>query len=232
MQILPQTKSLTCPCDHHRCRDSVNCICRTSVTASTTSGTIRALARRAKLFTDGNDDSDVFYKVVSGTVCTYKILNDGRRQITDFHSESEYFGLEMGIGQSLLGHAVVDTKLSVFSRDRLRMPCPGDAEFRYQVTSDTIRRLERAQHHFLLLGRMTAQERIAAFLLDMAERFSAKDHFHLPMSRSDIADFLGLTIETVSRTLTHLSREGVIELAKNGRSVRLLKKKTLQHQAA
>jgi hypothetical protein len=127
MQVLPQTKSLTCPCDHHRCRDSVNCICRTSVTASTTSGTIRALARRAKLFTDGNDDSDVFYKVVSGTVCTYKILNDGRRQITDFHSESEYFGLEMGIGQSL-GHAVVDTKLSVFIRDRLKMPCPGDAE--------------------------------------------------------------------------------------------------------
>ena len=231
MQVLPQLKSFSCLCDHHRCRDLVQCVCRTGVTAPATSGTIRVLARRAKLLDDGNDDDDVFYKVDSGAVYTYKILSDGRRQITDLHFESEYFGLETGDRQSFLAHAVVDTRLSVIARDRLELPCPSDAEFRYQVSSDTIRRLERAQRHILLLGRTTAQERVATFLLDMAARFSTKDHLHLPMSRSDIADFLGLTIETVSRTLTHLSREGVIGLAKNGRSIFLLKKKALQRLA-
>ena len=95
--------------------------------------------------------------------------------------------------------------------------------------SATLRSLERAQDHMLLLGRKTAQEKMATFLLDMAERISEDDeHFELPMQRSDIADHLGLTIETVSRTLTQFARSGLIRLLPAGRSIGLCNKMALQ----
>ena len=79
--------------------------------------------------------------------------------------------------------------------------------------------LQRAQHHILLLGRKNAQERIAAFLMDMMDRLSRRGDLELPMPRQDIADYLGLTIETVSRTLTQLERDGVIAIPGNRRIV-------------
>ena len=93
----------------------------------------------------------------------------------------------------------------------------------------TLRSLERAQDHMLLLGRKTAHEKMATFLLDMA-RASVQDdeHFELPMQRSDIADHLGLTIETVSRTLTQFARSGLIRLLPAGRSIGLCNKMALR----
>jgi CRP/FNR family nitrogen fixation transcriptional regulator len=79
--------------------------------------------------------------------------------------------------------------------------------------------LQRARNHMLLLGRKNAQERIATFLLDMAERLSLSGEVELPMSRQDIADYLGLTIETVSRTLTQLERDGLISIPSSRRIV-------------
>ena len=81
----------------------------------------------------------------------------------------------------------------------------------------TLASLDRAHDHMVLLGRKTAQEKIASFLLEMARRLAKSDHFDLPMQRADIADHLGLTIETVSRTLTQLGRAGLISLAAAGR---------------
>jgi CRP/FNR family nitrogen fixation transcriptional regulator len=91
-----------------------------------------------------------------------------------------------------------------------------------------MRSLERAQNHMLLLGRKSAVERIATFLLDLAARISEDGHVDLPMSRIDIADHLGLTIETVSRSLTQLEREGVIEVPAHRRLIVLSNRAALQ----
>ena len=97
------------------------------------------------------------------------------------------------------------------------------------IMSSTLRSLERAQDHMLLLGRKTAQEKLATFLLDMAQRICGDDeHLELPMQRSDIADHLGLTIETVSRTLTQFARSGLIRLLPASRSIGLCNKTALQ----
>src|SRR5260370_35324026 len=91
--------------------------------------------------------------------------------------------------------------------------------------SSMLNSLERAHEHMVLLGRKTAQEKMATFLLDMASRLSREDHVELPMQRTDIADHLGLTIEAVSRTLTQMVRDGLIKLAAAARPVILARKR-------
>ena len=87
-----------------------------------------------------------------------------------------------------------------------------DAEMARALWRVTAGDLERAQNHLLLLGRKNAQERVATFLLEMASRAASTTEIELPMSRQDIADYLGLTIETVSRTLTQLEGDAAIEI--------------------
>jgi CRP/FNR family nitrogen fixation transcriptional regulator len=185
------------------------------------------LARGEELFAEG-EDAEYFYKVISGTVRTYKLLSDGRRQIDAFHLAGDIFGIEAGVEHRFSAEAVGNATVVAYRRgtlDRLTREHPA---FGQQVMSAMMRSLERAQDHMLLLGRKTAQEKIATFLLDLAERMHEDDHFELPMLRSDIADHLGLTIETVSRTLAALGRKGLIKLAAGGRSVVLSDKVGLQ----
>ena len=101
-----------------------------------------------------------------------------------------------------------------------------------QVIAAMMRSLERAQDHILMLGRKSALEKIATFLIDLAERSPDGDHVELPMSRTDIADYLGLTIETVSRSLTQLEREGIIGLPAHRRSILLKDKRKLERLGA
>ena len=116
-----------------------------------------------------------------------------------------------------------------YRRSRLDALTRDDPAFQNKIMTATLRSLQRAQDHMLLLGRKTAQEKLATFLLDMAQRISADDeHFELPMLRSDIADHLGLTIETVSRTLTPFARSGLIRLLPASRSVALCNKLALR----
>ncbi|MBX9946930.1 MAG: helix-turn-helix domain-containing protein [Reyranella sp.] len=190
-------------------------------------GVPRVLAKGDELFAEG-DPADFFYRVVDGAVRTYKLLSDGRRQIDAFHLAGDIFGLETGRTHRFSADAVGDATVVAFRRCRLDALSDSDAALGRQVVSSMMRSLERAQDHMLLLGRKTAQEKVASFLLDMAERMSGDGHFELPMQRSDIADHLGLTIETVSRTLTQFAREGVIELAAASRSVVLRNKAALQ----
>jgi CRP/FNR family nitrogen fixation transcriptional regulator len=190
-------------------------------------GSTRVLARGEELFAEG-DDAEHFYKVVTGTIRTYKLLSDGRRQIDAFHLPGDMFGLEAGPEHRFSAEAVDGANVVAFRRSRLVELRQADPGFDDEVMASMIRNLERAQDHMLLLGRKTAQEKIATFLLDLARRLRKDRQFDLPMQRSDIADHLGLTIETVSRTLTQLSRDGLIALVAASRSIVLADRAGLQ----
>ncbi|OFX06619.1 MAG: transcriptional regulator, partial [Alphaproteobacteria bacterium RIFCSPHIGHO2_12_FULL_66_14] len=186
--------------------------------AATLPGVTRKLTRGEELFAEG-DASEFFYKVVSGTVRTYKLLSDGRRQIDEFHLAGDIFGLEPGEQHRFSAEAVEDASVVMFRRRRFAAIAQEDPSLGDQVMASLMHNLERAHDHMMLLGRKSAQERIATFLLDMSKRIAKGDSFDLPMQRSDIADHLGLTIETVSRTLTQFARDGLIKLAAASRSV-------------
>ena len=199
-----------------------------SVRAAAPVGSVRMLAKDEEIFAEG-DRAAFFYKVISGAVRTSKLLSDGRRQIDAFHLHGDIFGLEAGREHRFSAEAVGDVQLIAYRRSRLSALIEEDAAFRDRIMTATLRSLQRAQDHMMLLGRKTAQEKLATFLLDMAERLSDDDeHFDLPMQRSDIADHLGLTIETVSRTLTQFARSGLIRLLPAGRSIGLCNKMALR----
>ena len=187
----------------------------------------RIFARGEELFAEG-DKAAFFYKVVSGTVRTAKLLSDGRRQIDAFHLAGDIFGIEAGAEHRFSAEAVGGVAVIAYRRSALDRLTHEHPAFGEQVMSSMIRSLERAQDHMLLLGRKTAQEKIATFLLDLAERMHEDDRFELPMLRSDIADHLGLTIETVSRTLAEFARKGLIKLAAGSRSVVLANRAGLE----
>jgi CRP/FNR family nitrogen fixation transcriptional regulator len=153
-----------------------------------------------------------FYKVVSGVVRTCKFLSDGRRQIDAFYGTGEIFGFEAGAEHKLSAEAVSDCTVVPYRRRGFEGLAERDDKVAGQLFSFAMRCLERAQEHALLLGRRSAAQKLAAFLLEMADRQPAGTTIELPMTRQDIADYLGLTIETVSRTLSQLERDGVIAL--------------------
>jgi len=184
-------------------------------------GLPRALAKDEELFAEG-DQADHFYKVLSGAVRTCKLLSDGRRQIDAFHFAGDIFGLEAGDAHRFCAEAVNAARVVAYRRPQLL--ALGEA-----AMAAVLANLERAQDHMLLLGRKTAPEKMASFLLGMAGRLPGLGgQFDLPMQRIDIADHLGLTIETVSRTLTQFARDGLIELPAASRSVRLCNKSALR----
>ena len=186
------------------------------------------IGKGEELFAEG-DDAEFFYQVVSGAIRSYKLLSDGRRQIDAFHLRGDILGLEAGGEHRFSAEAIGGATVIAYRRSRLSALVDDDAAFRDRIMTATLRSLERAQAHMLLLGRKTAQEKMATLLLDMAERLSRDDeHFDLPMQRSDIADHLGLTIETVSRTLTQFVRSGLIRLLPAGRSICLCNKMALR----
>jgi CRP/FNR family nitrogen fixation transcriptional regulator len=190
-------------------------------------GSRRSFGKGEELFAEG-DAADFFYKVVSGTVRTCKLLSDGRRQIDAFHLAGDVFGLESGQDHGFTAEAVEDVIVEAYRRSHFASLVHVNAAFGEQLMSSMLRNLERAHEHMVLLGRKTAQEKMATFLLDMAVRTARNDRVDLPMQRTDIADHLGLTIETVSRTLTQMVRDGLIKLAAAGRTIILADKAGLQ----
>lgn len=180
-------------------------------------GAPMVFSRNGEIYGEG-DDAEYAYKVISGAVRTYRILADGRRQIGSFHLPGDVFGLEVGDEHAFSAEAVSETKVIVAKRSVLVALAARDSEVARDLWTLMGRELARAQEHIVLLIK-SAQERVAAFLLEMAERHPAGDTIELPMSRQDIADYLGLTIETVSRTLTALESEAAIELPNSRRVV-------------
>lgn len=182
------------------------------------SGARRIFAKGEELYAEG-DAAEFFYKVISGTVRICKVLNDGRRQIEAFHLAGDMFGLECGNEHRFTAEAVDHLVVIAYRTRRFDGLVRENPDLGNQLMSSVLTSLDRARDHMVLLGRKSAREKIASFLLDIADRLSDGDRFDLPMQRSDIADHLGLTIETVSRTLTQMARDGLIKLAACGRSV-------------
>ena len=195
---------------------------------------ISSLHRKAAgetIFSEG-DSSDYIYEVVHGTLRLYRLLSDGRRQILGFPSDGHTLGLAPNGTHAYTAEAVTDLTLCRYPRtsfERLVDSVPGLARRLWTVTSDELR---FAQDLMLLLGRKTATERVASFLLLLAEQQMDSDgEVALPMTRSDIGDYLGLTIETVSRTLTKLKRDRLISLPASDR-IEFLDKDRLEEVAA
>ncbi|WP_333586689.1 helix-turn-helix domain-containing protein [Phenylobacterium sp.] len=157
-----------------------------------------------------DEEADLIYLVVSGAVRTTRLLSDGRRQVGAFYYPGDLVGLETGALHRFSAEALSDAALLVVKRSSLQA-FAGDGEIDRAIWEATRRELERAQEHLLVLGRKTACEKVASFLMDLAERDSQAEAIALPMGRQDMADYLGLTIETVSRMLTQLQGASVVE---------------------
>jgi CRP/FNR family nitrogen fixation transcriptional regulator len=176
-----------------------------------------AYARNVEIYGDG-EPSEYYYIVVSGAVRTYKVLSDGRRQVGAFHLCGDFFGLEADESHAMSAEAVVDSKVLVIKRSALLAQAERDKEVARELWAINRGELKRTQAHMLLLIK-TAKERVVEFLLEMADRMHSDKAVELPMSRQDIADYLGLTIETISRTLTDLEKERVISLPNSRRVI-------------
>ncbi len=167
--------------------------------------------RNEEIYGEGEPGTFV-YRVLSGVARTYRILADGRRQISEFFLPGDVFGLEGGVDHNLSAEAVSDCVLVAIRRSHLAERAAQDSATAQKLWALTLHHLGRSEEHMLLLGRKNASERVAWFLLDMARRIPAQGQVDLPMSRQDIADYLGLTIETVSRTMTQLQDDELIAL--------------------
>ncbi|HTP90405.1 MAG TPA: helix-turn-helix domain-containing protein [Xanthobacteraceae bacterium] len=213
-RFVPQLRGVSLPssraCDAVRVRDPL---------ADTISlmGATMSYPRNVEIYGE-NEPAEFLYKVVSGSVRTYKILGDGRRQIGGFYLPGDIFGLEFADAHALSAEAMTDTKVLVVKRSALDAVAARDASIAQQLFAQTGRELQRVQERILLLIK-SAQERVASFLLEMAEREPASNAVELSMSRQDIADYLGLTIETVSRTLTSLETAAAIGIPTSRRIV-------------
>lgn len=186
--------------------------------------------RDEEIYGEG-EDAEFVYKVGSGAVRTYKLMRDGRRQIGGFHLSGDLFGLDLGERHHLTAEAVTDSKVLVFKRRQVEALVAHNLDAARELWLMTANHLQHAEKHMLLLGRKTALERLAAFLLEMDVRSGGTGLIELPMLRRDIADYLGLTLETVSRSFSELQCEGVVELD-GARHVVLRKRAMLEAMGA
>jgi CRP/FNR family nitrogen fixation transcriptional regulator len=174
-------------------------------------GSRRSFARDEEVYAEG-EVSDGWYKVVSGTVRVSKLLADGRRHIAEFCFAGDCFGLDTAGERIFAAEAVGDAIVMRYPRRATERLIDENPHLARWLRDVTLRDLAHAQSHMLLLGRMTAPERVASFLLELAERRDAQRILDVPMSRTDIADYLGLTIETVCRVLSAFKRDGTIAI--------------------
>ncbi len=157
------------------------------------------------------DPAENFYQVVSGTVRSYKLLDDGRRQIGAFYFPGDIFGLEVDREYSLSAEAIGDARVLLINRNSFIALAARDNKIARQLWALIATELHRQQGHSTVFI-MNARERVIDFLHEMAKRSPTRSEIDLPMSRGDIADYLGLTTETISRTLKQLERSASIAL--------------------
>jgi len=173
-------------------------------------------APAGRSFIDEGEPADSFFNITAGSAKLFKLLRDGRRQITGFVGVGHFLGLAVSDTYAFSAEAIEPVRYCRFSRGKLRKLLADFPLMEKGLLEVAATELVAAQEQMLLLGRKTARERLASFLLMQSSQGLPCGHsrrrFTLPMTRGDIADYLGLTIETVSRTLTRLRAERLIEL--------------------
>jgi CRP/FNR family nitrogen fixation transcriptional regulator len=187
---------------------------------SVLSGMPMTYPRGSEIYGEGEAFSHI-YQVVSGVVRIAKLLPDGRRQISGFYLPGDIFGFESDEIHHFSAEAVVQTKLVAFRWQSLIATGTRSIGFFHELLNVAMKDLRHTQAQLLVVGRKSALERVAAFLLEMSERSASPDLVELAMPRHDIADYLGLTLETVSRMFAELKDLGAIAL-EGARRVRLL----------
>ncbi|MET3614903.1 CRP/FNR family nitrogen fixation transcriptional regulator [Rhizobium aquaticum] len=160
------------------------------------------------------------YEVRYGAVRLYRLLSDGRRQVVAFHFAGETFGFEAEGVHSFFAEAIVETGLR-------KVVTHANSNINPEMLALALRGMVRAQQHLLVVGRQCATEKLGAFLLDLAERQGDPDRIDVPMTRLDIGDYLGMTIETVSRSISKLKAAGILKLH-SLRSVEILRPEKLR----
>jgi CRP/FNR family transcriptional regulator len=169
-----------------------------------------------RTFIEEGEAAESFFNVTSGTAKLYKLLPDGRRQITGFAGPGHFLGLAVSSTYAFSAEAIEPVRFCRFSRPKLRKLLIDFPKLEQRLLDVAANELVAAQEQMLLLGRKTARERLATFLLMQSAQgpscAGARDRLRLPMTRGDIADYLGLTIETVSRTLSRLRTERMIDI--------------------
>lgn len=170
-------------------------------------GVRMTFGRDAEIYAQ-DDEVEMLYRVVRGVVRTSRVTADGRRQVGDFYYPGDLFGLEPGPDHRFAAEALMDCEVLVVRRGAVRA-FAGDAELDRAILEATRQEMERLQDHVVMLGRKSARERVACFLMSIAQR-QHDEQVNLPMGRQDMADYLGLTIETVSRMLTQLQGDNIV----------------------
>ncbi|MES1201943.1 MAG: helix-turn-helix domain-containing protein [Pseudomonadota bacterium] len=187
--------------------------------------------RNEEIFGEG-EPVEYVYSVVSGAVRTMRFSSDGRRQILSFHLPGDLFGLELGAAHGFSAETVVAAEIVMVRRAQLEKATTEDPRAMRAWLDITAQTLLDAREHALVLGRKGANERVAAFLVTFADRFGSSAGVDLPMSRTDIADYLGLTIESVSRAFSEMERQHAIDLPTSRRVVMRDRSLLLQREAA
>jgi CRP/FNR family nitrogen fixation transcriptional regulator len=173
------------------------------------------------------EPAEYVYQIKKGAVRSYRLLSDGRRQIGAFHLVGDIFGVVNGEAHRFTTEAIVETTLRIVKRRSLDVLAESDANVARKLINMTTINLQHAEDHMLLLGRKNSVERVAAFLLEMDRRLTDAVAITLPMSRRDIADYLGLTLETVSRALSRLHGVHVLDFIGNQRRIAILDRQRL-----
>ena len=178
---------------------------------------VEATARAGQLLVIEGDPSQAFFNIVSGTAKLYKSLPDGRQQITGFAGPGYFLGLAVGGHYAFTAEAIDVVQYCLFSRSQFVQLLSNYPAAGQRLAASTANELIAAQEQMLLLGQKTARERLASFLLQWSSHLAVcglpQDLFTLPMPREDIASYIGLTVETVSRNLTGLRKAQLIEVA-------------------
>jgi CRP/FNR family transcriptional regulator, anaerobic regulatory protein len=169
------------------------------------------------------DPADFSFNITSGVVRLSKMLADGRRQVTGFLYPSDFLGLAVGKDYTQTAEAITPVRMCRFDRKDLTRMYEKFPKLEHRLLEVACNEIVSAQDQMLLLGRKTARERLSSFLLNLLSRSNLGERLigeiDLPMDRADIADYLGLTVETVSRTFTKLRKDGLIEMPSKNRIV-------------
>lgn len=175
----------------------------------------RELGTHEPLFLEGDDARSVF-EILSGAVCCFRVLADGRRQVISFAYPGDVIGLEHSDWYQYSCEATCPSEIRLIAKDNLFREANMNPDIGRRMLERSGDQTMRMLDHFVLLGRKSALEKVASFLLALTRRHADEDaltaRITLPMTRADIADYLGITNETVSRCLTKLRLRGIIEI--------------------